>query len=303
MVRIVGLRTPAAVVAASTLLLVGYPLHYQLFHGQLTAVLLLLVVGSWALDRTGRDLGAGFLLGAAATIKLFPAFLFLYFLARRRWRALVGGAMAVAGLTVLTGAVVGRDAYRTYATMVLPYVDGFRSSWANASLPGYWSRLFDPQPIGVDQVTPLWPAPALARVLGIASAAVLVVLTWPVFRHARTDDQKNGAFSLAILAMLLASPLCWFDYCLFLLLPVMWLWQQLAASRLQLVLVVFLVPIWFPLDMYEGTSMGPASIIRNERHVSLWESLTFVSLRNYALIGLFALIWVKMRITSREANP
>ena len=61
--------------------------------GQFSAPLAFLVVAAWAADRTGRWHLAGVALGAAAAVKLFPAFLLLYFAAAGRWRTV---AVAVA---------------------------------------------------------------------------------------------------------------------------------------------------------------------------------------------------------------
>ena len=40
------------------------------------------MTGVWALDRQGHDLGAGPILGTAAAIKLFPAYLGVYYLSQ-----------------------------------------------------------------------------------------------------------------------------------------------------------------------------------------------------------------------------
>jgi hypothetical protein len=83
---------PLSVLPLVALTMLCHPLYNHLSHGQLNALLALLVVLAWAADRHGRTGWAGGLLGAAAAIKLFPAFLFLYFVCTRRWRAVLAGA-------------------------------------------------------------------------------------------------------------------------------------------------------------------------------------------------------------------
>ena len=52
-----------------------HPLYGNFYHGTVHLVLVLLVTAIWALERSDRSSTAGLLLGAAAAIKLFPAYL------------------------------------------------------------------------------------------------------------------------------------------------------------------------------------------------------------------------------------
>ena len=69
------------------------PLFLQFSLGQLTLLILLLLTGTWAADRSARPILAGSLLGTATAIKLFPGFMFLYFLMRREWKVLFACAV------------------------------------------------------------------------------------------------------------------------------------------------------------------------------------------------------------------
>src|SRR5207253_829995 len=135
-----------------------HPLWGQVNLGQLNLVLTLLITGTWAADRTGRWRLAGALLGAAAAIKLFPAFLFLYFAARRQWKTLAAGLVNLLVLTALTAAVVGWDTYPHYFRDVLPRVERSQSGWGNASVVGLWRKLFDPA-TDLERVEPLYRSP------------------------------------------------------------------------------------------------------------------------------------------------
>src|ERR1039457_3514128 len=71
-----------------------FPLYRNLLFGQLYILLLLLLVAAcWSYLRGLRVL-AGALVALAATCKVFPALLFVFFLQRREWRALASGAVA-----------------------------------------------------------------------------------------------------------------------------------------------------------------------------------------------------------------
>lgn len=69
-------------------------------NGQADFVTLFLIVAALADVRRGREGRAGAWVGLAAAIKVLPGALLVWFLVRRRWRALVGGGgmLAAAGL-------------------------------------------------------------------------------------------------------------------------------------------------------------------------------------------------------------
>src|SRR5207302_497936 len=129
--------------------------------GQLTLVLVLLVTATWALDRSGWSAAAGLLLGTAAAIKLFPAYLAVYFAARRRTRALLATAVSFLALTLATALVLGPDTFRDYLRVVLPLQARFRSLSYNLSIAGFWHKLFDPR-AEVPVFPTSWTSPALA---------------------------------------------------------------------------------------------------------------------------------------------
>ncbi len=180
--------------------------------GQLTLILLLLVTGAWAAERSGRPLLAGLLFGTATAVKLFPGFLLIYSALRGRWRVVTAGLVTIGGLLALTTATLGFEAHRTYFATVLPSIQWFRVGWDNNSLWGFWSRLFDPAPEHVRDrslTEPLIYSPTLAVALSlVSSAAATAVLAWAVRRDA-SGRKSNLTFALAVVAMLLVSPICW----------------------------------------------------------------------------------------------
>src|SRR5262249_11951472 len=68
------------------LLLLCTPFLLHLYLGQLNLLLLALIVATWSAERSDRPILAGFFLGTATAIKLFPGLLLLYFVLQRRWR-------------------------------------------------------------------------------------------------------------------------------------------------------------------------------------------------------------------------
>jgi Glycosyltransferase family 87 len=267
-------------------LLVCSPLILQFFFAQLNLVLLLLLTGTWAADRSGRPLLAGALLGTATAIKIFPGFVFLYFLLRGEWKALIAGALAVTTLTGLTAAVLGVESYRSYIDDVLGRVAGFRGGWPNASLVGFWVKLFDP-PLSELQVEPLWRSPAIARIGIVATCAPILVALASMVRRAATGDQRDLAFGSTLTAMLLVSPITWDHYLLLLAVPIAVIGTHLPRSTAARALfAVILVAFWSSPSIIQhllipgGKSHGIAHPL---------QTVTLLSYQCYALIALFGL--------------
>src|SRR5262249_41704014 len=122
---------------------------------------LLLLTGVWAAERSGRDALAGTLLGLAVAIKLFPCFLFLHLVLARRWKVIWSGLVSLLAVVGLTAAVLGPSSYTDYFREVLPRVAAFRANWDNASLAGFWIKLFDPPAAAAPATTPQADEPAV----------------------------------------------------------------------------------------------------------------------------------------------
>ncbi|MDW8266097.1 MAG: glycosyltransferase family 87 protein, partial [Gemmataceae bacterium] len=286
--RNLGVRFPAwGIIPGLALLLFCNPFRQQTLQGQLNLVLLLLLTGVWVADRDGRRVLAGILLGTATCLKLFPGFLFLYFLLKRRWAAVAAGAGTVAALTGVTGLVLGWDAYRDYAQIVIPELARYRGQWTNVSLLGFWEKLF-----GMGHRTiPLWPSPLVAHAGYLASSLLVTGLAVSAIVRARTPAAGDGAFGLSLVAMVLVSPIAWDHYFLMLLLPVTLVGQRLPTSwsyRLTFalcLLIGWLTPLLYwqrlipglTLDNWMTLTADPAQVI------------TALSFPTYALLGLFVL--------------
>ena len=72
-----------------------FPLKSNFVQGQLNIVLLILIIAAWSANRRDRQLLAGCFIGVAAAVKLYPAFLFLFWIGGGRRRGLVSGIRRV----------------------------------------------------------------------------------------------------------------------------------------------------------------------------------------------------------------
>jgi hypothetical protein len=320
-----------SLVPVVTLLLVCGPLREQVQQGQLNLVLLLLLTSVWAANRSGRNAWAGVFLGTATAIKLFPAFLFFYFAFRRQGKVLASGILTLVALTGLTAAVLGPGAYRSYAQDVLPTLAKFRSSWNNLSLIGFSTKLFDPaapepvqtSPIGESAVAvsdaitvadatpiwmtqPLWQSHVIAQVSMLVTCGLVLTILARVTLRSQSRIQLDLAFSLALIATLLVSPITWEHYCLILLVPWTLIWLRLPRSSLARGLFLcIMVILWMgPEDVWRLVLTPSWSQNRRVWGVATpLHTLTLLSLHCYALLGLGVFLVSLWRKTTSEDEP
>ena len=185
---------PASIVLiAWALALAGF--WDTLYLGQIYIPLVLAAVGAWLLLERGQALWAGVLIGLLIAMK--PNFLVwpvLLFLAGYR-RASLASIVTAALISLVPLLFFGPNIYRQWIELVLS--DGERAMFlTNASISGFTARA------GIDK-------------LGlILSAALLIGLAvWAFWK--RPSAMQVSSF--ALLGAVLASPLGWIHYTLFLL--------------------------------------------------------------------------------------
>jgi hypothetical protein len=225
------------------------------------------------------------MLGLAAAVKFFPAFLAVYFVGRRDFRALLGMSIVFSATVAVSALVLGPQAWVTYVRDVMPQVAGFRSNWINASLPGLWAKLFDPTNLAA-RIVPLWYNPKLAAILGLSSGVLVATVALRFALRARTRLDTDWAYAITTTGMLLAWPLTWDHGFLILLLPVLLLWShRFILGRMRVVLVGILAALWVGEDWYwyalTGTRWGTVAMP--------WQVATVLSVHLYALLALVAL--------------
>lgn len=176
----------------------------SLAFGQVNHYLAAALVGTFvALDR-GREWLAGGLLGLAATLKVFPAAVGLWFVGRRAWRAVAGAAATVAGLGVLGIAVLGLETTRRYLFAVLPgrlEIDAF----AGGLDPGAgYATLRRPLSVLAPGVDP--------GLYGVAAAALLAPVLALTYLDLSGPLDRLVAIHATVLVALLALPslLTWY---------------------------------------------------------------------------------------------
>ncbi len=282
------------------ILLLYNPLKQQVNQGQLNGILLLLLTQAWLAERMGKERWAGFWIGLATVIKLFPGALFLFLLMRCRWRGVITGLFTMLAVTLITILVLGVETYEDYLFTVIPTLNEFRAGKLNSSIWGFWIKLFIGSQSEKVQALAAWPWLAW---LGIAISAGLVTwaIGWVAWRS-RTQESGDAAFALTLTGMALLSPITWDHSLLLLFMPLFWLWKQVKAGSIVNRLSLFLIVMTFAYN-------HNAERILLERD-KIWPSLMgpaftlgILSVYFYTLVAMFVLQWtLSRRVLRAEAG-
>lgn len=206
---------------------IGWPLIFGVRIGQVTPVLYLVFAGAWrSLDRPGL-LGSSVAIGGM--LKLQPALLGVWLLARREWRAAaiaVAGAFAIAALA----AIAGLSDWFGFLTVLRATTNAVDIS-VNMAIGATLHSL------GLDRGT--------AALIQAANTVIIVGLV--IVAGVRLP--RTPGFLVAVVATQLISPIVWAHYALLLLLPVAWLldrrqWWAAAIPLVHAWVLLGVVPNW-----------------------------------------------------------
>jgi alpha-1,2-mannosyltransferase len=183
--------------------------------GQINPLVVMLATCHVFLFVRQKKLAAALVLALAVSLKLTPAILLLYHLARKRVRFTLLCGVFIIGITSLSFAPFGNRAVESFHRFVERTIQnqhGFDLSYSgNQSLRGFLSRLCN-EPLEAARLT--WTPTSL---LG---SAFLVLLCVAAAR--RTTDEASAA-SLFFCLWLIVSPLTWKAHYVGLLLPAVYL--------------------------------------------------------------------------------
>ncbi len=272
---------------AWALLVLFVPLMTNLYAGQVnTWMLFAVALALWAFTRE-RPLAAGLALALGAMIKVMPAALIVYFAWRRQWRVVIGAAIGLAALGLLSMAVVGPGEVWSYVRQAAlvgnpqtptPYPP-------NQSLNGFFSRLLTANEWGGSPADNPSLAMNLARGLGL----VLLAATFGLCRPGRP---LRGRVVIEVGMVVIAMEL-------------------LAALAFYHLLTLMLIPIWALLQrgLDGGGRRDPrvwwaaASVVLIDVQGLLWHQLVgwtmLLSLGTYAMLLLWGVsAWEQERIAT-----
>ncbi len=271
------------------LLLIGFTIFFPTFanlqFGQVSLLLLPLLVLGWRTAHDQKSTKTAIFLGLATSLKPFISLFFFYFLIRKEWRALSLFILTILICGLINTAFFGIDIYYPYY-QACHQIAWAASSW-NVSIYGFLLRLIG----GPEANTPLFPLPGLfSFAYPFLSALLIGALLWFLRPLPGMDRQKKTDldFSMTLVAMLLLSPLGWLYYFPFLSIPLLILWdfskKGIYPIILPLLLATFLLLCNIPIPLIPTNEIKTNNVVP----VFLGSSLYFSVL--IGLIGLFFLL-------------
>ncbi|MGH9595341.1 MAG: glycosyltransferase 87 family protein, partial [Edaphobacter sp.] len=184
-------------------ILLSFPMYRNLLYGQFYILLLLLLVAACFSYLRGYRAVSGALLAFAAACKVFPLLLLVFFLQRRDWRALASAAITGLSAVVVSIAIFGINANRTWLQEILPWVmhgEGLGPYTTTASISGILHCLFLSEPQWNPH--PWHASPAMYALL--APALQMLVLA-PAILLIRKGDESQRQILLEWSALLTAA--------------------------------------------------------------------------------------------------
>ncbi|MBO0840833.1 MAG: DUF2029 domain-containing protein [Sciscionella sp.] len=263
---------------ASALLMPGLtllePVKATLWYGQVNLLLMVLIAADCLVVKPRWP--RGLLIGIAAAIKLTPAVLIIYFLARREWKPALTVLASFAGAGLLGLALAPRDSIAFWLHAMLdPNRVGIAVNAENQSLRGALHRL--QLPGGVE--SGLW--------LGLA--VLVVALTWLAVARTRARGDDLAAMVATATCGLLVSPVSWSHHWVWCVPGVLmlgyaaWRWRSMITAVVAVLAgaVFVIAPHWlFP----NGDNI--------ELRWSLWQNAIA---DGYVWLGLALLVTLALR--------
>lgn len=178
---------------------------YNLWHGQMNPVILLLLAVALSDYVAGRRTRCAVVIGIAASIKLAPVLLLVVLVRRGWWRA-IGAATATIAAAGAAGVVaLGWPVTRQYITDVLPVLSRDNGWLYNQSWNGVVSRIAERSVL-----IPEGSSSAIHVAVLVLGLATIAAVWWAVSRGPRTRAERGAEFACGTLAMLLVSSVTWY---------------------------------------------------------------------------------------------
>ncbi len=206
--------------AIATLFVANGPLLYSVREGNLTHVVLLLIVLTFVCVERNAEFWAGAFVACAIVIKLPLGLLGVYFVLQGRWRVVSGLVLTLLAFIGTSLVWAGWETHLTwYRESILPFASKSLAAFNVQSVDGFLLRLragsplYDWTPIPVDGDL----RPSRAVLVGVLLAISGIVLR----RSAAGDSKDNYYLDLCVVLCLalIISPISWTHYYLYLLVP------------------------------------------------------------------------------------
>lgn len=203
--KVVDARNPnlISLLLVFSLIIFSFPTRFTLGMGQNNLIVFLLLIVSYYLYKTKREISSAVILGLAISLKTIFVFFLLFYLFKKEWKILMVSVVTIVSVVLLTTVFFGSDLYLFYIKQVVPPLLNFsgREIYYNQGLVGFIARL----------TSDLY----VRRHLSLAGSFGLFYL---LFKFRKTKN-INLYFSTFIVAILLLDTLSWQHHFVWLIFP------------------------------------------------------------------------------------
>lgn len=290
-----SLLTPELSSFALAYALVWNPLYSTLVHGQLSAILALLMIQGWTFVRNKKQKLGGLLLGLAALIKIFPLFPLCIFYPLGYKRAFWCGIATFTAGVIISLILAGQsDLHAFFWQIANANFKEYRTHPLNASFAGLIFPLFTAE----SYVHPLIESPITAWIiLTSLSTAAICLCAHFAYRARRLSPQVQSiAYSLSLVVMTLISPLSW-SHGFIVLLPTLLILLRttMNSSPLSTRIIFLSITIAFALPDVVFSNMFKQQI---QAGLDWW---VFISLKyNSIALAILSVLLYKYRLLLRK---
>ena len=270
------------------------PVIYNVFHGQMNAVVFLTLALALRAWMRGDQVGCGIALGAGAALKVAPVALLVLLVRRRWWRGTAAAAATVAASLVAGGVLVSFDSVREWFTQVLPVLSRDDGWYFNQGWNAVVNRVADHDVFALEAPR-AWIHPLVLAI----SAAGLVAAAWLVRTGAASPERRSLEFAAGVTAMVLAGTVSWYSAYIHLALPLLvvlgvlarreHLGRALAGGSIACLAISGLA---VPLFLGAG---GKDWVVAQHGTPMWWPALQVVSVPAYAAAGFLIVLLGALR--------
>lgn len=265
--------------------LLFYPTLIALLAGQVTFILLGLLVAAWYFGRESHMPLAGFLLGLAFSLKIFFGLFIVFLFMLHEWKAIAAFCMAVAITALLSIYCFGSPVFFDYHH-VFSEIHWYSTNW-NVSWYGLMTRLF---PILNESNVTVFHNGLIGKLLlwlgyGMITWGMMIFLK-PINN---TKARWDLGFAYVTTSMLLLSPLGWLYYFPLLVLPFLSIIYWLRYSQ------IFEMGVMGLLSALFLSSISCAVLLPSQ----IQDKMTAFTSGTYAVIAGIILLYVNINTYRR----
>jgi len=234
------------------------PVLDNMWHGNISGLIFVCFCLSYWLLRRQRSFLAGLALGLIVPLKFYPGLFVLYFAWRRNWSFVAGTVISSVALFVVSLFTVGWAGNLAYFQMVWAELQsGGIPAFNNQSISGFLLHTFTQGDVNGWQNMGVPPWLTIVRLVLVL--ALIAAVIWALRRRPEGTADPTLAqdldLALVISVMLLASPITWYHYYVWLLFPLI----VMVDAFLSRTAVDTRRPVWlaigYGLMVVQGISM------------------------------------------------